>query len=239
VASSGLTGEPDRLPAPQRAEGILTFQVTGERSVPWQTYDALRQGLKAFKKAAQRHAPKAGVVWAVLPAGTEPLPRNLSLRLSLPQGTRPIPLGAGQTFDVPIVDPYDDTVELVVNVRASRLRLGYDVRSPGLPAGEMRMGDLRAWCSMYWVLEREQAERYKDQLRRVPEPCFHWHIVWWFSAPRGLSDPVGLLVDGDTTVPLLKRGTREFLVPLNERKWSDEARIRYIERSALLGRTVD
>ena len=228
----GLAGAPDLLPKPQYNKNIAVVEVQGIRTVPWRSYAQMRKALAAFQDAAARHAPTAKLIWWVRPAGPEPLPRNLNLRLAAGERETAIPIAHDLRFDLPIWDPYDKNTELVLNVRASRVLLGYDVVTPGLPPNTLRMGDLRALCAAYWVLETEKAREFAHVIWR-DDPCEQPRIRWWFSAPSAVRDPVAILVWPKGALPLSRRGRRDFIVPLHLRRVPDDAEVRFVERAAL------
>jgi hypothetical protein len=180
--------------------------------------------LDAVQALRARHGPNAVLrLLVVAPAGeTAParlrlLPRDEALdAVEIPaDGTGRIDPGALPR------DLLRDGV-LLLNRKA---RLVPEVRTPGQPPRQVRLGDFRLQCAAAWALEGEQIPRFiRVSFALAGGACNSSRIAMFLALPERAVQVE--LVEGERRLPisLVSKGAAVRL-PLHDQNWSDEAQV--------------
>ncbi|MBV8466969.1 MAG: hypothetical protein JO218_13580 [Burkholderiales bacterium] len=84
----------------------------------------------------------------------------------------PVPIDARGQFSLPMrQDALDDKAVVLSNVRDGQVNWASVIRTPGLPEGSLRLGDLRLGCRVDYALERQQTSLWVATLLRVVGGC--------------------------------------------------------------------
>lgn len=133
---------------PQPDAELGRVQVQGEAASPREK-KTLAQLFKAQALFEQYRAlaPTAPLLFKVYARTQADASPSLDLGLMTPQGRQPVALDAQDRF---VIDPawreLPDRTELRSRLRDGRVTWRPDIRTPGVPDGERRLGDLRLQC---------------------------------------------------------------------------------------------
>ena len=224
--------------------------VTAVRNPVDKSYRRMLRGMETFEKRKRDLAPNATLRFKLLPRRTGTKFDTVNLELVGDSFATPIEVAADNTFTVP-----RDRLAVKENasVQADRKELTMtwraDVRSPGLPPGVRRLGDLRLECAVgmeaglisnsrtgigrlarYLFDSADYCERPRNRyLFFADRPVFNVTLV---SGDRREDLPVERLYAGATVDPDWKRDLaycdcevlidRTYFMPLGDRSWPDD-----------------
>ena len=230
------------------------MEVTALRSTVDKSYRKMVQGMDLFERE-HALAPRAELRFRLLPRKRTTDMQGIELAV------------VGDSFETPVELRPDNTFVLVrdraalkenASVRPNRkvdtMTWRADVRTPDLPAGTRRLGDLRLECLV--GMEAALVSRYPSLLDRIVDRledarqfCGRANVPYLFFADRPLfsvtlsdgnreqtlsvdqlygqvgkdRDPAGALRHCDCEALL----DRTFNLPLGDRSWPDETRVRF------------
>ncbi len=228
--------------APQHVE--VTARVPGAREE--KTLAQLRSAQQAFE---EHHAlaPAATLAFRLYPRRATPEFASLRLFLVTDDGRVPVPLDDHQRFTLdPAWSGIGQGAVLQANVPDGDIAWHADVRTPGIPDGERRLGDLRLECEVdtfHGNLQRGLRSPASAILAAQGQLCRDDDAEAWFA-----DEPVfGVtLVDGARRQPLAysylhgSTGTmalaalfdwsyhlrdRAYFLPLEDASWPDDTRV--------------
>ena len=142
AACTGLCGqERPRYTLPQ-----VTIKGTSSESVE-KSYRKMVRGMDYFEKARVAFAPDASLRFKLLPRKPGTDMDHIELEIIGSSFVREVPVAADHTF-VLERDPKAFDEDAVVSPNRRRLSMTWrtEIRTPGLPAGTRRLGDLRLEC---------------------------------------------------------------------------------------------
>jgi len=149
VLLAGALALPVGAQPPPRPEAQLgTVQVQGE-SVGVREKKTLAQLFKAQALFDKFHAmaPTAELKFKVYARKQAETTQALELGLMTPTGRQPVALDAEDRFAIdPAWRPLPEDTELRSRLADGRVTWRPDIRTPGVPPGERRLGDLRLQC---------------------------------------------------------------------------------------------
>lgn len=179
-------------------------------------------------------------VYARTQADTAP---SLDLGLMVPGGRQPLHLDAQDRF---VIDPawrqLDDATEVRSRLADGRVTWRPDIRTPGLPEGERRLGDLRLQCRVAFNSGVARSALVFGFLPSLSDGC--GHAAW--SSSNFADQPVFAvtLVHGERRLTLsgrLLHGLRDrggerydwgyslrermFRFPMGDTQWPDDTRV--------------
>ncbi|HEY9105178.1 MAG TPA: hypothetical protein VIN58_00765, partial [Roseateles sp.] len=134
--------------APQPGAELPPVQVQGEAATAREK-KTLAQLFRAEALFEKYHAlaPAAALKFKVYARTQAESTERLTLGLMKPEGREPVPLDDEDRF---VIDPawhqLDERTELRSRLADGRVTWRPDIRTPGVPAGERRLGDLRLQC---------------------------------------------------------------------------------------------
>ena len=231
--------------APQPDTQLGRVQVQGEAAIAREK-KTLAQLFKAEALFEKYHAlaPAAALRFKVYARTQAETTRALELALALPGGRQPVPLDAQDRF---VIDPawrrLDPATEVRSRLADGRVTWRPDIRTPGVPSDERRLGDLRLQCRVgFGSGIARGATGWGWLLSFAFDDC--WDRDW---SPSNFADrPVFAvtLVDGERRLTLgarLLHGLRDdggpdydwgyslrermFRVPLGDETWPDDTRV--------------
>ena len=199
-----------------------------EKPMTWR-YQLLQTAQDAFEKRVAAQAPGATLSFS-LPKVDAAQANN---RVEIVHGDKRIvlPMVSNTAFAfVRDVDAAQNDAMVVVN---RNVRIGevnhpnLQVRSPGLPDGVKRMGDLRLACTAQ--MEMAKAEGLKFRAMLATASMFGISVcdkleVTAVDAPTGHYDTVTIEEGGRR---LVQPAAQDNLLRLGDKNWSDNARISY------------
>ncbi len=137
-------------PAPAAPDGAAAEQVEIVARVPGAREKKTLAQLRAARQAFEQHhglAPAAALAFRLYPRRDAQAFERLRLFLVVGDERRPVALDALQRFQLdPAWAGLDGDALLQTNLPDGDVAWKVDVRSPGLPDGERRLGDLRLEC---------------------------------------------------------------------------------------------
>lgn len=225
ATAAGAQAAAESAPSPTAAPPApgASVEVAGVRDPDWKPYRSMLEGVKTFE---EKHAlaPRAALRFVLIPRRADVDMDGLVLRLGTDEEGREIPLDADKVFALP-VDPAlaEAGAELTANRRAGSLRWLPHVRSPDLPAGVRRLGDLRLACEVHWSIDRETLPfAMRSMIGMLGGPCGFVSSkgTYSFHEPRRLRAAV--IVSGDRREAVPVSGYW-YTPPLRDRSWDDDS----------------
>ena len=133
-------------------EKIAEVAVTGVKGAELKPYRVMSAGLDAFDEYHQL-APAATLKFRLSKRSeANEFGGNwdgVSMRLVGNDTSIPIPIATDGSFVLPRnQQAFDDEADLILNQKKSLFRFSPEVRTPGVPANAMRLGDLRLQCQV-------------------------------------------------------------------------------------------
>ncbi len=223
--AAGATDQPVRE--------IDPVHVNAMRDPEVRKYKVILAGLDAFDDY-HRMAPKAERLrFRLEPRGKDDAPANApapAVRLVGNGDFRlPLPIGADGRFTVPRSEAAEDAdSELELNRKRNVYRIAADVRTPGLPATQRRLGDLRLECRVTVAMAKVEIpfvlRAFINSLLLTTDWCSFFdnkkNATFSFRAEAPLREAV--IVEGNRSA-LLRSSGRSYSVPLGEGMWGDDA----------------
>jgi hypothetical protein len=231
--------------AEQEVRELPPVQVSALRNPELHKYKAIVAGLDSF----DRHhalAPKVPELrFRIETRGGAPLPEQPKVKI---EGERdfvlPLALDAGNRFSVPrSAAALDADGELVLNQKRRSYRIVPEVRTPGLPDGARRLGDLRLECKVMFDIAKEEMPLYLtlmvNGLLMTRDWCSFFaqkNYAATLSFKSGAPIVGAILTEGNRSKALETTGD-EFRVGLGDADWGDEAlvELRFAEPGATVG----
>lgn len=215
--------------------------VNAMRNPEIRKYKVILAGLDAFDRHRQLAPAAEGLHFRLKTNEKDESSQPLGVRLVGDGGFKlPIAIDADMRFTVPRSEAAEDAdSELELNRKRRMYRTDPDVRTPGLPANQRRLGDLRLECKVAVAMAKEEMPTMlvltvntlilrTDWCGFFGDPDdFRWEGVsknahFPYRADQQLAGAV--LVDGNRSAKLQVKG-RTFQVPIGNSTWSDDALI--------------
>lgn len=198
------------------------------QTMAWR-YGLLHKAQAVFQQHAAAQAPGAQLSFR-LPR-IDPAQEGNQVEIVLEDKHVPLAMASPASFTLPGPGAVDDDDAMVVAnkefPKGSYLHPNVQVRSPGLAANVVRMGDLRLACAAQVAMAKAESLKFRLLLGTVglfADLCGEMEITS-MNAPPGRYDTV-TIEDGERKLTLKK--SQDKLPQLGEKSWSDEARIRYL-----------
>ena len=218
-------------------------------------YRKMVAGLERFEK--RRHlAPEAALRFKLLPRNRDTRMENLELEIASKSFATPVAVAPDHTFTL-ARDPraLKENASVIPNRKAGTMTWRAEIRTPGLPPGTRRLGDLRLECEV--GMEAGLISNYRPVLfglldpllREGPDYCHRPAPRYLFFADRPVWSVT--LVSGDRrevlSVDRLYGGAsrdpdwkedlpycdcevlmdRAYFLPLGDRSWPDDTRVEF------------
>jgi hypothetical protein len=226
VLCGGIAAAADQAPVKE----LDPVHVNAMRDPEVRKYTTVLAGLDAFDKYHEL-APKVDVLNFRLTARKkDEAAAPLAIKLVGDDGFNlPVPIDAGGRFTVPRSEAAEDArSELELNRKRGLYRAGPDIRTPGLPASQRRLGDLRLECKVTVAMAKEEIGLFWTMTINTLLLTSDWCA--YFNEKHKAR--FGFRGDGEVTAAVLREGERSlileskgssFEVPLGSPDWSDEA----------------
>lgn len=229
---------------------LAKVEVQGESSAQRElkTLGTLYEARELFEKL-HALAPQAELKFKVYARTQAEHQQKINLALVTRAGRVPVPLDAEDNFTIdPTWNRYPDATELRSKLLDGRVTWRADIRTPGLPPNERRLGDLRLQCKVGFesgVARGDQRGLFSSMVRAVfsfPDSCDNSYSSGSSFADRAIFAVT--LVDGERRLGLsnamlhgLTEGSgaqydwgfllreRMFRLPMGDKRWSDNTRV--------------
>jgi hypothetical protein len=223
-------------PAPRELDPV---HVNAMRNPDVRKYKVILAGLDAFDRYRALAPAAERLQFRLTTREKDESPEPLAARLVGDGDFKlPIAIDAGGRFTVPRSEAAEDAnSELELNRKRRLYRTNPDIRTPGLPDNQRRLGDLRLECKVtiamakaeiptFWVmtintllLRTDWCGFFGDQ------EDFRWEGVskqahFPYRSDRPLAGAI--LVEGNRSAKLEAKGNT-FQVPIGNASWSDDA----------------
>ncbi|WP_371866562.1 hypothetical protein [Duganella alba] len=219
-----MAAEPEDDPGPM-------VVVNGTRSPDLQPYRYMLSGLDAFEDNHEL-APRATEVrFRMTPRGKAPAGAldSLAVRLSGEKTDIALPLDAQHSFLLPRNEQAEDeNADVVLNQKKDYYGFMPLVRSPGVPEGMRRLGDIRLECRVLMAV----AKNYIPFLMRAMINTLMLSTDWcgFKDFDMGVKSDVAIasatLVDGEVRVPLkVAKDGKSYSAPIGNKRYSNDALI--------------
>lgn len=201
-----------------------SVEVATTRDPEWKPYRTMLRGVDAFD-SNRRLAPAAPLRFMLRPLDSVALD-GINLRIAGNKESVSVPVAADGTFVLPRDRALaDDEADLMVNRRKNRLSIRPDIRTPGLPANERRLGDLRLECQVRWTIQKDDLSfLQRNTFRLLGGPCESGAVKTFYFADRPVS-AAWIVADGRRVALETAKNGAVFRPPLHDTSWPDEARI--------------
>ncbi|WP_317204657.1 hypothetical protein [Janthinobacterium sp.] len=212
----------------ERAVPTRIIEISGLRDPDWKPYRAMLTGMDAFA-ARQQLAPAAELRFILRPAGGQASIEGATLRIVGGATTIPVPIGADGTFTLPRdQNAADENADMVSNGKRKALRWRPYIRSPGVPAGMRRLGDLRLECEIFMAVEKADASYLgRKMMKLLYNSCASSKLRMSFLEPRRLA--AATVAAGERRLPLpLGRAGLSYEPPLADSGWGDDALVELV-----------
>lgn len=245
----------------QGADAQDAVVVTAPRNPVVKSYRRMIDGMDLFEKRRRHLAPGASLRFKLLPRHRETDMRDIELQLVGDSFEQPIELAPDNTFALPR-EPLalEENATVRPDRKAGTMTWRADVRTPGLPPGVRRLGDLRLECEVGMeagLISNQRPSLLGILLDEGPEYCDRPEPRYLFFAERPIArvslihGPRGASLSGD----LLHAGARRdpkwredlrycdcevlvehaYFVPLGDRSWPDDTLVAFEYRAAPAG----
>lgn len=205
--------------------------INGTRSPELQPYRYMLSGLDAFEDYHD-YAPNASTLRFRMHS-TERAPDGaidtLAIRLFGNETDIPLALDAEHSFALPrIQSAEDDNADVALNQKKSYYGWWPDVRSPGVPAGMRRLGDIRLECRVLVGIAKNYIPFYVRAIINTATLTMDWCSFKDFNlnvrAYRQINSAT--LVDGGQRVTLkVSKDGQGYNVPIGNKLYSNDALI--------------
>ena len=218
-------------------------------------YRRMMAGVERFEK--RRHlAPDASLRFKLLPRNRQTNMQNVELEIAGRSFSTPVAVSPDHSFTLPRhARALKENASVMPNRKAGTLTWRAEIRSPGLPPGTRRLGDLRLECEV--GMEAGLISNYRPVLfglldpllREGPDYCQRPAPRYLFFAERPLWSvtlvsgerrevlSVDMLYGGATRDPDWKEDLpycdcevlmdRAFFLPLGDPSWPDDTRVQF------------
>ncbi|WP_207221267.1 hypothetical protein [Pseudoduganella lutea] len=148
LALFGMGGTLAAPPVPQSvAPPVPSVAVTATRDPVDKSYRRMLRGMDRFAREAPALAPDASLRFRLLPRLPETRMEGIEMKVVGDTLALPVPVGADNGFTLDRNErAWREDAALVANRRTASMTWRADVRSPGVPEGMRRLGDLRLEC---------------------------------------------------------------------------------------------
>ncbi|MQA22628.1 hypothetical protein [Rugamonas rivuli] len=215
--------EPEPEPDVQR----VIVRATG--GAPLRSYQQMLDGLNAFEKY-QSHAPDSRRRFQLVPLQGRAALKTIRLSIASGDEITPVAVDADGRFDLPRLDHPEPDAQLKLSLRSDSVRWRPYVRTPGVPADQLRLGDLRIECRVFDAVdERSMSFTQRMGLSLLGGACVGSRVDFWALAPARIDGVT--LVHGNRRVALpqtaIGRNGETFIAPVNDAGWPDDTRIEF------------
>ncbi|MCE3261234.1 MAG: hypothetical protein K0R43_313 [Pseudoduganella sp.] len=208
-----------------------SVEVKGIRNGDLKNYRAMLAGLDAFEsnRALAPNAPE--VRFWLRPRSDVASLDTEGLTLTIRADSKSIPLALGPNLDFSVprdATAEDENADMDLNKPKRNFRVHPDVRSPNVPAGMRRLGDLRLECRVLVDIGKKEIgvfyTLFINSLLLTTEWCNHEWLQMPTPTPYKLASAT--LLAGDQRIPLkIDENGRGYTPPLRDKQYADDTLI--------------
>jgi hypothetical protein len=233
AASAAAAAPQDVAPGANR-EGVV--HVNALKNPEIRAYRAISAGLDSFDahRALAPAVPK--LLFLVSRTDHTPLAGELpKARLTADDFNLALELGSDGHLEIPRSRAaWDAKAELELNRKKRQVRVEPDVRTPGLPDNQRRLGDIRLECLVkvaiakeeipfFWVMAIDGVLLSRDWCSWFnADPNSKFADARYWPVSSGAKLQTATLREGERSLPLKAAG-HTFSVPLSDPSWSNDA----------------
>jgi hypothetical protein len=243
----------------QTAQGAplppVTVSAKANRDPVEKSYRKMIRGMELFEREKKSMAPNASLRFKLLPRRRETDMNAIDLEVIGTTIDFPVPIAPDHTFTMPRnPKAYDENAQVIPNRKAQTMTWRSEIRTPGLPPGARRLGDLRLECRV--GMESGLVSRGTSIISAItgaifdtPAYCDQKAPLYLFFAERPLFSvtlaagqrreilPVAMLYAAASDDPKLDRDLpdcdcevlvdRTYFLPLDDRNWPDDTLVEF------------
>ncbi len=229
--------------------------VTATRNPVEKSYRKIIRGMDLFEEQGRILAPGSSLRFKLLPRQPGTNMEGITVQIVADTFALPVPVAADRTFTLERnQEALDENAAVMPNRKASSMTWRTEIRTPGLPPGTRRLGDLRLECLV--GLEAGLVSnslpvigRIADLIAGMIDYCNQEDTQYLFFAERPLFGvtlvaggrrealPIDRLYAGASYDANLKADLpycdcqvlldRTYFLPLGDRRWPDDTRVEY------------
>jgi hypothetical protein len=209
---------------------LPTVSVSGTRDPDLKTYKAFLAGIDAFD-AHHALAPDARLQFLLTARDPGFAMSGLTMHIQADDLKIAVPVAPDGHFAMPRnAEAAQKDAEVILNKKRGALRWRPDIRSPGVPAGMRRLGDLRLECEVLWAVEKMEMPSFQRVfINAFNGPCKTSAVHTNYVAPRPVRAVT--LVSGTRHAHLdekwIEDDGRMYVPPLHDASWPDDTLLEF------------
>lgn len=212
-------------------EAVQSVTVNGVKNPELRSYRTLVAGMDAFEKNHELAPAAPELRFRVLAKSKRARARmdSLTLKIEAKDLSLPVALATDGSFSLPRNQAaMDADAALVLNRTNGQFEGLPQVRTPGLPANVMRLGDLRLECKALVAAVKYElgfvARATITTLMGSADWCETKAGAFWHASPGTLDGATIVSGSRRTSLPVKDES---FLPPLADKSWPDDALIEF------------
>ncbi|MEQ1510074.1 MAG: hypothetical protein ABL909_06695 [Sphingopyxis sp.] len=186
------------------------------------TADQLRDAVRAFNTHRNEYAPQATLTWRVIPVAEA---EGLEIRLVSGDERIDLPIDAAGEFSLPAERILNGNWRLQTNAGRRQIRIRPQTFSPGGSDADMRMGDARLMCRVYWAFVNNEMSVFTRAMFGAIGGCGSRRVAIYYRSERLIATATA----GTTAFDVRPDGSA-FRPLLHDRVIDNETRIRLTYR---------
>jgi hypothetical protein len=233
----------------------VTISAKANRDPVEKSYRKMIRGMDLFEREKKTMAPNASLRFKLLPRRRETDMNAIDLEVIGTTIDFPVPITPDHTFTMPRNQKaYDENAQVIPDRKAQSMTWRSEIRTPGLPPGTRRLGDLRLECRV--GMESGLVSRGTSIISAItgaifdtPAYCDQKAPLYLFFSERPLFSvtlaagerreilPVAMLYAAASDDPKLDRDLpdcdcevlvdRTYFLPLDDRSWPDDTLVEF------------
>lgn len=213
------------------AEEVQSVDVAGIRNPELRSYRKMMAGLDAFDSKHQLAPAVDTLRFRLKPKYAGVSLDGVTLRIAGGETSIQVPVGADGTFVLPRDQAaFDSDADLLLNRKQGQFSGMPHIRSPNVPAGMRRLGDIRLECQVAMAIFKTELNFALRAAATVVMAGTDWcqSSRMHFAAEAPWPSDSVTLVSG-TRREVLQRGRRQkhFDMPITDRSWPDDTLVEF------------
>jgi hypothetical protein len=202
---------------------VETEYVIGYKNVDWRSYLVLSKAMDAYDKY-KYYAPAAPLKFRIHRWQEHASFDELKLRIENSGYSINIPVAADGTFSLSRNEELiKNEAELVLNKKKGEYRWVPFIKSPGLPANTIRLGDMRLACEMLIELERSEVSLLLSSVFSNVKVCTSKNYQFYWYVENDIRAVIATYDGRREQFKLTKfEGRPSFKSPVNDKEWPDD-----------------
>jgi hypothetical protein len=218
-------------PAFSADPAIEAIEISSARDPDFKPYVRMLAGLDAFERL-QAMAPGAALRFLLRPKQPGLTTDGVRLRIAGDAGSHEVLLDGSGYFTLPrVLDAVGEHADMVTNRKKGLYGWRVDVRSPGVPEGMRRLGDLRVECEVRWAVTQDELNiASRMMFKAMGGPCGSARVNVINLAPQPVANVTLITQERRATLPAnpnAKDPGKVYVVPLHDKSWPDDTLIAF------------